>query len=1116
MKIIFLNVLQYLLELSKACTKGAWLLIIMAFLCVFDVTAQDQKITIKEKNKPLSEILNQIESKTGYSFLVRSNDVDLKQKISIDVTNKSIKEVLTTLFKNNEINFEVTGKSISIFIPQNPQIKTNTTGEIRKISGIVSDLNGDPIIGASVIVKGTTKGTISDINGRFLLDVSANATLKVSYIGYIAKEVAVNNQKELKVSMSEDSKGLDEVVVVGYGTQKKGNLTGSVSSVNSEKLTIAPLSSTSNALGGQLPGLVAVQSSGQPGADAASLSIRGFGSALVIVDGIEASMNNLDPNQIESVSILKDGAASIYGARAGNGVILVTTKRGKDQKPTITLNSSLTYQGVTKMLKPTSSGQRAEMDRESWLQAGNPEATSPWTAEQVQKFYDGNDPLYPNTDWYKELIRDWAPMQQHNLSVRGGSDKIKYYGFLGYINQETMIKTNGGNYKKYNLQSNIDAKITEDLSLKLDISSFIDNNFMNARGMGVGGNMWQDYWFTSPRYPAHVPDPTKTPYADGAGTGGLHVTSNTDLSGYNKTVNQDFKGTISLNYNIKAIKGLSAKAFVNYYKSYSDNKNFVKPVNLYSFDPASDVYTLVGAFNTKASLGQTASNSSEITQQYSLNYDNTFGKDHHLNVLALYESINYNWQYISASRLDFLTPGIEQMFAGSTVGMSNGGSATEMGRKSFVGRLNYSYKDKYLFESVLRADASAKFPTDSRWGYFPSVSLGWVASQENFMKSIENLDNLKIRASYGQSGNDAVGDFKYLTGYAYGATYILGGAQQGLVSTGLANPYLTWERMSISNIGVDFSLFKRKLYGEADVFYRDRTGIPATKITTLPSTFGASLPPENINSLNDRGFELKLGSTGTINKFKYDISANISWSRSKWNHYEEPDYTDPDQLRIYKNSGNWTDRVYGYQSDGLFTDQSQIDALKFTYPIANSVLRVGDVKYIDSNEDGKLDWKDMVELGKGTTPHWMAGTNINLSYKGFDFTAFLQGAFGYYTYVNFDLPSTVRFDNRWTAANNNPDAVVPRLGGASTNSLMSDFYYKKAGYMRLKATSIGYNLPKVWLDKIGFSQLRLFISGTNLLTYSLLGKYGQDPEAPNNGSYYPQQRTFSFGFNTSF
>jgi hypothetical protein len=391
------------------------------------------------------------------------------------------------------------------------------------------------------------------------------------------------------------------------------------------------------------------------------------------------------------------------------------------------------------------------------------------------------------------------------------------------------------------------------------------------------------------------------------------------------------------------------------------------------------------------------------------------------------------------------------------------------------------------------------------------------------MKAFSALDNLKLRASYGKSGNDAVGNFQYLSGYQYGHTYILDDAvQQGIVSTGLANPDLTWEKINIYDVGVDVSFWKRKLYGVADVFYRERRGIPATRITTLPTTFGASLPPENINSLNDRGFELQVGSAGNKGNLLWDVSGNISWSRAKWDHYEEPEYGDPDQNRIYKQSGRWTDRQFGYVSNGLFTSQQQIDDLTFDEDNQGNVsLRPGDIRYKDLNGDGKLDWKDEKEIGKGTVPHWMFGFNINLKYKNFDLSTLFQGAFGFYDYLvltHGNLPPAIVYDLRWTEANNNPNALVPRLGGASTNGLTSDYYYEKAGYMRLKVLSIGYNLPSNWMERAKLSQVRLYFAGNNLLTFDKLKKFQLDPEAPSGNAayYYPQQKTMSFGVNITF
>lgn len=1089
--------------------------------------SQNIKLDLSLKEVSLREVFEEIEKQSDCRFLFRDNIIDSKSHVTINMKG-TVDQILKELTKDNKIEYQVLSNNLIVI--SNAASSEAVTQQQKSITGKVTDSSGAPLPGVSVVVKGTTTGIITDGNGSYsLTNISEKAVLQFSFVGMKTQEVPVSGKTTINVTLLEDAIGIEEVVAVGYGTQKKGMITGSIAAVQSEKLTVAPVGNTTNSLAGRLPGLVSKQVSGMPGADAASLSIRGFGDALIIIDGIEGSLSNLDPNQIESVSILKDGAASIYGARAGNGVILVTTKRGTNQKPTITLNSSMTYQQPTYMLKPASSGQRAEMAREEHLNAGNSEATAPYTTEQVQKFYDGSDPWnFPNTDWYSELMRDWAPEQQHNISARGGSEKIKYYGFFGYLDQETMIKKNGGNYGRYNLQSNIDAKITDNLTLELNLSAVVQDNLTNTRSgdMAVGGNIWQDYWRTSPMFPAHLPDPTKIPFADGAGTGGLHVTSNMDITGYRKSITQDLNGQAGLKYNIKAVKGLSARAFVSYFKRYNTTKLWELPVNLYTYDPEGDIYTLKGTYGTKAQLTQWASNNHTFTQQYSLNYDNTFGNDHHVTAMALFESIDYGSETLSAMRKDYMTTAIDQMFAGNSEGMSNDGSATEMGRSSYVGRLNYSYKGKYLFESILRADASAKFPEEKRWGYFPSASLGWILSEEGFMKGFSWIDNLKLRASYGESGNDAIGNFQYLSGFKPSYSYLWENANlKTIMTTGLANPLLTWERMKIYNLGLEYSFFNHKLYGEADAFYRQRDGIaywnnqPVTRATSLPSTFGSAMPPENLNSTNDRGFEFSAGTRGKLGELSYDLSANISWSRAKWDHYEEPDYTDPDQKRQNQRSGQWIDRSFGYRTNGLFTSQSQIDNLGYDIDKkGNTTIKPGDVWILDTNDDKVIDWKDQEEIGVGTTPHWMVGFDATLRYKQFDLAALFQGAFGYYTFVQLSENSTVKYENRWTPENNDPHAFVPRLGGF--NGGFSDYFYQKSGYLRLKTASLGYNLPKRLLDKIAFSEARIYVSGVNLLTMNKLAKFGIDPESPSQGSkvgyYYPQQRTISVGVNVSF
>ncbi|MBE0654267.1 MAG: TonB-dependent receptor, partial [Bacteroidales bacterium] len=987
---------------------------------------------------------------------------------------------------------------------------TDAPAQPLTITGQVLDAQGNPLPGANISIKGENVGAITNLEGEYSIQVSgSDAILVFSFVGYLTQEIQVGNQREINVSFLEDALGLEEVVVVGYGAKKRASITGSVATVSSEKLTVAPVASTTNALAGRLPGLITKQQSGLPGSDNATLSIRGFGAPLVIVDGVESSFNNIDANEIESISVLKDAAAAIYGSRAGDGVILVTTKRGKADKPTITINSNMTFQSPTNMPILASSGQMAELHREAHTNSGQPEENQRFTQEEVDLFYAGTNPDYPNTDWLDVVARNAAPQQQHNLSVRGGSDKISYYGFLGFLDQQSMFKNNGGEYQRYNLRSNIDAKITDNLSALIDISSIWEDRDFPWRSDEGDNSVWQEYWTTEPFFHPTLPD-GRLAYGGAGGAIGIHYMTNSELSGYKRTQSQNLKGSLGLNYDFNLVQGLSAKAFVNLNQDNYFYKAFSRLANSYTYNYSNETYSQNTSQNQPQLVHQ--DNKSRImTGQFSFNYDRTFGDDHEFAALALYEVIDYYSDWIRAQRVGYKTAAIDYLFAGGVASQSADGRASEMGRQSLIGRVNYAYKSKYLVEATIRMDESAKFSEEERRGVFPSVSLGWRVSEEGFIRNnLPVLENLKLRASYSQTGKDEVGNFQYLSGYQYGDLYMLGSAaSQGLIATGLANPFLTWETMTIYNGGLDFSLSNRKLYGEFDVFYRDREGIPGRRTQSLPGTFGATLPVENLNAINTRGFELLLGHVGRVNDFNWNINGNISWSRSRWSYYDEPaEWDDADQERLNKRTGEWTDRLFGYVSEGIFTSQEEIDALDYVYDetIGNAALKPGDIRYKDSNGDGLLNWKDQEEIGNGVFPHWIGGLNLDLAYKNFDLTAFFQGAFGFYQRAVLKWGnnySELMYNERWTPENNNKDGLIPRLGGANSNNWNSDFYNKKSDYLRLKTISLGYNVPGQVLQKVNIQNLRLYVAATNLFTISEMNKYALDPEAPSGrGGYY--------------
>jgi TonB-linked SusC/RagA family outer membrane protein len=1094
------------------------------FLCVFATFAgrtysQNAIVNIRETSMTITEFIDQVENQTDYLFVYSKNELDTNEKISLKTGNKTVTQCLSEAFGNTKVKYVFESDYIVLTIREIS--RASQSG--KRITGTVTDEQGEPVIGANVKEKGTTNGITTDADGRFSLNVSESAVLQISYIGYITREIPVNNQSNLAVIMSEDLQSLEEVVVVGYGTQKRANITGAVSTVSSKELVKAPLPNITQSLSGRLPGLVSKQNSGEPGNDQAYISIRGFGGALVIVDGVESTLNYLDQNEIESVTILKDASAAIYGARAGNGVILITTKRGGQTKPIVNINSSLAFQGYTSYPRAMDAAHYVELHREAQLNSGTPETGIRFSEEAVRKWQEGIEPGYQGTDWWSVVMNEYSPLQQHNASLSGGNERVKYFTFLGYTGQTGMYKSGDNQLDRYNIRSNVDGKVNKYLTVGFDIS-YMKSDLKGLRRNQE--NIWQDLYEHQPVYMSALPDPDKVPYAGQVSS--IIASTNRGISGYNDVNNNQLSTTVAVKLDFPWVEGLYLKGLFNYKYDTRENKIWEKAYNMYEYEPVSGNYVEhPSPFQT--SLNESFSRFETLSGQISLNYDRTFVDDHQFSALFLTELIDYNEKWISAGRAGYITDAMDYLFAGGADMQYSDGRAAESGRISYVGRINYAYKSKYLLETTMRYDGSPKFPKDGRWGFFPSISVGWRLSEELFIRdNIKWIDNLKFRASFSSTGYDGIGAFQYLTGYSFANRYIVNNTvRNGLVSTGLANPNITWEEMTIYNIGLDFSLLKNSLYGEMDVFYRDRSNILANRIGSLPNTFGATLPLENINSMNSRGFDFQLGYRYKWRDLAYDVSANISWTRSKWGHYEEPDYTDPADIRINKASGNRINRIFGYKSDGLFTSQEEIDSHDLDQDSqGNATIKIGDVKYIDIEKDGVLDWKDRIEIGVDDNPEINYGFNVNLAYKGFDVSALFQGTAGRDVLINMHMandgnnPKSL-YDLRWTEDRNDKWAKVPRiyLGPKANNEYTSDYWIKNGNYLRLKTFSVGYNLPQNRISQIGFSQVRLYIAGTNLFTVSGLKQYGLDPETPSNiraGFYYPQQKTYSFGINLTF
>lgn len=751
------------------------------------------------------------------------------------------------------------------------------------INGKVTDVTGQPLPGVTVVVKGTTTGTVTNADGEYFFEeLPPNAVLVFSFVGMKTQEVEADNKTTINITMQIDAIGLEEVVAVGYGTQKKVNLTGSVSTVQSEDIVKVPTTTVASTLSGKVPGLLVQQATGAPGMDGANISIRGFGNPLVLVDGVEMSWNRLDPNDIESVSVLKDASAAIYGSRAGNGVILITTKRGsKNEEMSIKYNGAISFQTPTVLPDFVPSWKYAELLREGEAFQG---LSFTYSEEDVQKFKQGGDPNYPNTDWYNVIMKEWAPMQTHNISANGGSEKINYYLSIGYLNQGSLFESGDLNYERYNARSSIDAQIRKDLSISLDLSY---SNELRDQPQASLGEIWHDIFWSRPDYPYEIPDPELGASYAGFDVRNPYRQTYKDYTGFIDGRYENLLGAISIDYKIPKVKGLEVKARLNYLKTNNYNKTQDRPFEILKYDYTSETYTSYG-FNGNNKLNEHASFYRQFFPRLSFNYENTFG-DHSVKGILVGEWIDSEYNYLSAGKVDLLSLELPYLFAGAVDNTIADGYKREEGHVSYISRLNYSYKDKYLLEGSLRTDASYKFPKNSRWGYFPSISAGWRITEENFMKNLTWLDNLKLRLSYSETGDDNVGDFKYLSGFNIRndmveqhlhTLYMFGENTYRLIApTSLANPDITWLNMTVYNLGLDAN-FLNNLFGlEVDYFFRIVDNIFGQPVDQYPSTFGADLPQINLNSTDNRGIDLKITHFNKIgNDFSYSVVGNFLYT----------------------------------------------------------------------------------------------------------------------------------------------------------------------------------------------------------------------------------------------
>ena len=991
--------------------------------------------------------------------------------------------------------------------------------QTQTVSGVVSATSGESVIGAGVLVEGTTTGVTTDIDGKYTIEVPADGALVISSIGYKTVTVKVDGRTKIDVTLQNDTQLLEEAVAVGYGNQRKITLTGSVTSATGNDLVKNSSANLSQGLAGRVAGVIVNNRSGEPGNDEAVMYIRGRStlgdnSPLIIIDGIPGrgdQFSRMTGDEIESVTVLKDASAAIYGARSANGVILVTTKRGKkSDAPTVQFTYDLGLQQPTKMIQMADAVQFAEAYNAANAIAGQP---AQYQDFEVEAYRTGSDPVrYPNTDWWDELIKPVSAQHRFGVSLNGGNDRVTYFVSANGQMQDGIYHKSATKYNQVNIRSNVDVQITHNFKIGFDISARQEHkNYSSFPGKDYG-----IFYQTLRAFP------TATAYYP---NGLLRWGSNPvalvqDITGYDKTKINTINTTITAKWDLDFItKGLSVEGHVAYDFINNNRKQWQTPWEGYDYNEVTQEYDKkVYTEWAYPSLTQTAKGWNTLTMNAILNYNRQFG-DHNVSAMAGFEQSSEKYEYFTAGRTKYESTAIDQLFAGSAdqAYWKNSGSASETARRSYFARIGYDYKSKYMVQFIGRYDGSENFAKDKRWGFFPSVSAGWRISEEGFMDGADWLTNLKIRGSYGEQGNDRIDPFQYMTTYDYKTEVYyhqqLGGASVSTIVPGtIANPNVTWEVAKTWNVGIDGSVKGQMLTWEIEYFKTRRSNILCERNATIPIYTGmTNLPEENLGIVENQGFEMQLGHGGRSKSgdFTYNLAGNFMFAKNKVVFMDET--PQPEGYEYLYLTGHPMGSELYYQCIGI--NRTEED-LKNYAQMAGSGL--GDYIYEDIDGNKKIDAKDMLRSDLNTIPQIVFGLTGNFQYKNFDLAVLFQGqarARFHYTPLQAPLEGNITEEmatQSWTL--DRQDAKYGRIN-STNNRKESTIWLRNASFLRLKNVELGYNFSGKVLKGAGIKGLRLYIGGYNLFTISGLKEL--DPET-NNTATYPLMRVFNTGVKVTF
>lgn len=1048
---------------------------------------------------------------------------------AVNIFNPYLLNVATHDYrKNHELRYEIRSSSHDEHLSVLNDIRTeynltsseieerNTERQAKVIKGIVIDVNSIPIIGANIIELGTSNGTVTDINGQFSLSVDESAKIRVSYIGYIDQEVSVIGNNTFNIILQESSEVIDEVVVVGFGTQKKVSVTGSISQISTDNVLKVSTPNIANAISGRMPGIITRQSSGEPGYDAAQVYIRGLASLtnnspLVLIDGVERDMNLINAQEIESFTVLKDASATaVYGARGANGVIIITTKRGREEKPIVTLRTELASLHALRLPNYINSEKYALLMNEALILNGQKER---WSKKEIEKYRDGSDPfLYPNSNWTDAVLKKDTWQTINNLSITGGTKLIRYYLNVGYTLQDGLYKEDTNNkystnakISRYNFRSNTDVNLTNNFTLQLGIGGIIQKG--NYPGFGAG-DIFNALRIISPiAYPILNPDGS----LGGAQSYiGWNPYGRVTQSGYSTQDRVTLQGSFGLNWDLDFItKGLSTRVLFSYDRYTRNDNNRPKEFGVKRYmgkntETGEDIYSPWFREERPLAYYEGSEANSAMYLETQINYSRLYRDIHDISAMLLYNQREYNNLTAGSSRMNI-----------------------PYRRQGYAGRLTYALLGRYLAEINFGYNGSENFPAGKRFGFFPSSSIGWVISEEDFFNK-KIVNRLKLRASHGLVGNDQIGQrFLFMSTIdTNGQTYPFGEFQQslpGMDENQIGNPNVTWEESRKTNIGMDAGFFNDKLGLQFDYFKENRTGILIQRgvVPQVTGIFPWAVPYANLGEVNNRGVDaiVELRGASKNSGFYYNFQSNITYAKNEVIENDEPKMPYP----YLTAKGNRIGQYYALIAEGFFKDQADIESSPFQ---SFGTVRPGDVKYKDVNGDGVIDSYDRLPVGYARNPEISFGFGGTIGYKNLDISLFFTGAanttinvggFGmwaFYDGIGANNVLNEYFENRWTP--DNPNAKYPAIdvGNNPNNFQTSTIWMKNANYIRLRNAEIGFTIPKKLLGKYYLGNVRLFVNGMNLYTWDHI-KF-MDPESNDGTGGYPLQRSVNFGMQIDF